>query len=147
MVYTASALIRNSLSGGDLDGLLGQIYAFTRASGLGRGAEFLWDLVPFSFVVNWFARVDKWLRNNVDVGGYLNILRFEDGGVSFKRTFSSIVTIEGGGLSAPEIAGYVYLTDYQRQLGLAIDGSIATLKGSLTPSQWAVLTALFGQRA
>lgn len=147
--YSASALVKNTASKQQLNGLCGQIQALIGGLNLGGGIGFLWDLVPFSFVINWFVSVDKWIRNNLTIDSFGNILKITDCGCSIKSTLSFDLECQctNPGYYPQNLPlGKCNLTHYQRVSGLKCDYSIFGQFGSLTSNQQAVLAALVGQR-
>lgn len=145
--YVASAVIKNTLSVGELDGILGEVTALWGGLGLNRGAEFLWDLVPFSFVLNWFFRVDKWIRNNLTPDMTWSSLRVLEGGCSYKSTFTAQIVACQPWFDPPQFPlGTVNVKYYARVPGFGCDYSIWSQFGGLNSTQQAIAAALVGQR-
>lgn len=104
-----------------------------------------WDLVPWSFVVDWFIPVSGWLERLAPqpFAGELKIVNksfsVKNGvGATFK---GSLDTAHG----APWVgAGRIALHSYQRSPSLPARASM--FSGSLSPTQRLIMLALFGQR-
>lgn len=143
-VYSASALVQNNLLG--LDDMLGGITAFLAGMGFGRLAVFAWDLVPFSFVVDYFIGLNEWIKQHLTAQPFAGSLKILDGGISFKSLLTGDYWIESP-YGAPEFAGTITIKSYKRKQGFPVDASVYTRGiGGLTPSQWGILTALLLQR-
>ncbi len=57
----------------ELDNALASIHEFNRVFGVIPTAELVWDMIPFSFVVDWFANVGDVLRNVSTLGSNLQL--------------------------------------------------------------------------
>lgn len=60
--YSATMKYRYSIP--QMSGLEQQVRGFLDAFGLARPASTLWELIPFSFVVDWFVNVGGFIRSN-----------------------------------------------------------------------------------
>lgn len=120
------------------------ISAFVEGSGLNRAPELAWDLVPFSFVVDWFIPIQRWLRNNVVQT--LTSPSYVDGGISVKTETTGKLHYQGGGGNINHLAGTFLLKEYRRRNGVPVGNGIRTNFSSLHPKQLAILASLAGQR-
>jgi hypothetical protein len=143
--YRATAWIHNSLP--YVDGVMGWIRGFSSALGLDNPVKTFWNLLPFSFVVDWFtgvdAHLDRLLRARPAVGWAVN-------DVSASVTSSYKVTVAYvSGIGGPQQwvsdRGTYHRKIYQRVVGLPI-GMDSLIPSSLTPEQLVLLTALVHQQ-
>lgn len=146
VTYVASCRVRNSLTG--LNEIGANIESFLAGIGVGHAAEFAWDLVPFSFVVDWFFQVDKFIERHLSINPFGGEFTVENAGVSCKSDIVGEYSIEhplivGGSMSG----GKIHMNGYTRTPGLPADYSVFGSFPSLTPTQIAIISALVTQRA
>lgn len=145
MKYTATARVKNTLRG--LDRADAGLKTVLAALGGQNMVVFLWDLVPFSFVIDWNYSVDAALKRYFTLspfGGELKIIR---SCVSQKCEVSGKLYVEGNQLTdGPISVGTVIKHSYERENGLRADLNWFRPFESLTPKQLGLLTALVSQR-
>lgn len=131
---------------------LGQMDHVIRRLGGGEVAEALWDLVPFSFVVDWFTHVNRYVRQAPILWNASTLKRV---GWSIKTEHYGYVKSRSQtytdfeGWSAQEEAEHgtqVVQKSYQRTAGFPPSCSSVGLFGNLTKSQIADGIALIVQR-
>lgn len=143
--YTATARVKNTLRGLDrCDAGLKTILAALGAQNL---VVFLWDLVPFSFVIDWNYSLDAALKRYFTLspfGGELKIIR---SCTSLKCEISGSLYVEGPDLvDGPLSLGRVIKHSYERENGIRADLNWFKPFESLAPKQLGLLTALVSQR-
>lgn len=142
--FGSTIMVKNQLVG--LDTFLGNLNAYLAVIGFGRIATFAWDLVPFSFVVDWFFQVNRFLDRHVQAKAFGGALRVVHAGTSHSAKTVCNVTVNCPELvDGSQVVGSVVLNDYSRQVG--IPARLSSYLGSaLTSKQWEILTALAFQR-
>lgn len=143
--YTATARVQNNLIG--LDGFLSNIRYSIGALGGKDVVKFLWDLVPFSFVVDWFYNIGELCDRYAQINSFKGSLDVKRCDTSFKKRAIGRLYIEGDVLKERKIDyGYVKYEVYDRQP--SFDCAIGLLLPStgLTLNQAGILSGLIGQR-
>lgn len=138
--FTMAAQMKISIPSGRARDL---IFAF-EGFGLNRFPELAWDLVPFSFVVDYFINVQGWIRNNVTRSA--TDLVAISGGCSVKSEVTGLLHCYQSDLGLDFLGGEFNLNTYQRRPGLPVSASIRTNFSGLRSSQLAILASLAGQR-
>lgn len=144
--YHVSMAVENRLSG--LDGFLGELAALQAELGFSRAASFAWDLVPFSFVADWFLHIGDLLDKYATIQPFTGELRVLNATHSVKCEYRWDVTFwPAAAYSNPEqILGHLTYKSYERGLGLP--ANVGTLlNGDLSVHQLAILTSLLVQRS
>lgn len=100
----------------------------------------LWDLLPFSFVVDWFHRVDS-LMDRIDANIYTHYLDV----VSVTRTRKDIIDISPSDLGVIGV-GTLQMTLYERTLHAQLDPPLLKLDSPKQFSNWAELSAIIVQK-
>jgi len=145
ILYTCTARIKNDLV--DLDDLFAGVKLYLAGLGGNTAVVFLWDLVPFSFVVDWFANVSGVLEKYATLNPFGGELKVLSADTSFKKDCTADLTIEGDQLvESPIPYGTLRLQQYDRQPGLDCGLNIFSPLSSLTPHQLGILSALIIQR-
>jgi hypothetical protein len=144
-VYHAGATLRQFMT--HVDDAIGMIRGLTGAFGLDNPIKTAWELIPFSFVVDYFFKVSTHLDRltRVQPAEPWQLSRATN---SFKQTATwEVFQMNTNQLPAPVTnpqprLGLVIMEDYQRDVGLPV--SLATLSPeSLTPDQLVLLLAIF----
>jgi hypothetical protein len=145
VTYVATVSVHNRLEG--LEGFSAELSSFLASFGLGRSASFAWDLVPFSFIIDWLVPVSKWLDKHATISPFRGRLVIEQAGHSIKGQFAwDIAFHPAAAFGNPEQhLGRLVYSSYDRGLGLPADAS-ALLSGSLSAHQLAILASLVFQR-
>jgi hypothetical protein len=144
--YTAAAKVRNRIRG--LWSVGAQAEMILAAMGAGDPLVFLWDLVPFSFVLDWFVGIDKWLTSHGKIQPFAGELQVRDVGVSIKKHITADLMFEGNGMTPNQLLfGRAEVKLYSRKPGLNPDLSLYLPTVNLTSKQQAILLALAVQRA
>lgn len=143
--YTCTAKVKNDLKG--LNDFLSGVKIYLGALRVGNLATFVWDLVPFSFVVDWFANVSGLLDRYASVSPFSGELKVLSAGTGFKKVCSGEVVLYGPLLKDGEISlGRLYYKEYERRAGLDTTMDFLSSLSALTPKQLKVLTAIVLQR-
>lgn len=142
--YTCTAKVKNDLVG--LDDLCAGIRMYLKSLGLGNVATFLWDLVPWSFVVDWFANVSGLLDRYASVDAFQGELKVLSAGTGFKKSVTADVVLRGSTVRGELPHGQLFFKQYIRQAGLDRALNLFSPIASLTPKQLEVLSALIAQR-
>jgi len=105
----------------------------------------VWDLIPYSFVVDWFTDFSRTL-DRIDTHTYLNTLRVL-GTIKTRKTVINSIPVDRIGLpEGSRWSGCLSLTIYQRNLGETLD---LPLYRSGSPDEFhniAELTAIIAQK-
>jgi hypothetical protein len=144
--FQATCTIVNTLD--FLDGVVGWIRALSGALGLNNPVKAFWNVIPFSFVVDWFIKVDKRLDNltriNPAVGwSILNATCSVKTSYRVKTEFS---TLYNGSYWVYVNPGYYTGTRYVRFVGLPVKVDDITPVSDLTPEQLVLFLALLNQQ-
>jgi hypothetical protein len=120
--------------------------AFAAALGLNNPAAIVWEAIPYSFVVDWFFRLDKQI-GRLAIQPFGGEWTLRDVGYSVKESFNFLIYQEfyldvAGNIV--ELLGTVEFQRYMRFLGLPMSSLFLT-DGSLTPKQLALSLALLNQ--
>lgn len=143
--YNCSARVKNELIG--LDGFFADVKTALAALGSRTISSFLWDLVPFSFVVDWVFNVSGLLDRYASVKPFSGDLKIVSAGTSFKKVVSGKLTVEGPSLVMGKLTiGDVFITHYDRQPGLDTGVNVFGPLSELSSKQLAILSALVTQR-
>lgn len=143
--YTCTAKVKNELFG--LDDTLAALAGYLHAFRVDRIATFVWDLVPFSFVVDWFANISGLLDRYVSLNAFQGELKVISAGTGFKKVCSGNLVIHGSALPDGDILyGRLYLKQYERRTGIERGMDFFSSPTDLTPKQLDVLSALITQR-
>lgn len=100
----------------------------------------LWDLVPFSFVVDWFIDVES-LMNKMDANIYLPYLEV----LSVTRTRKDECIVQPSDLGVSG-SGELTITLYEREVGTTLDTPRLKLDQPKKFRNWAELTAIIVQK-
>lgn len=140
-VFHATAWITQTLA--EIDGIMIWFRAIITSLGLDNPVKAVWQVLPFSFVVDWFADVsghlDRLTRLHPAVGWDVN-----DFSHSFRHVFNwelSQVAQLGTAYERLLITKPLKVIYYQRDLGLPVDTGLLDLS-NLSYSQAALLIAL-----
>lgn len=143
--YTAVGRIKNQLTG--LDRASAGVSSLLASLGGQNAIVFLWDLVPFSFVIDWNYSVDSALKRYFTLnpfGGHLKVLSATS---SIKTSANAVITVEGDQLTGgPMKFGTISKGSYERLLGIRADLNWFKPFSVLTPQQLGLLSALVTQR-
>lgn len=144
--YACTAKVKNNLVG--LDDFLAGIKIYLAALGGQDVVKFLWDLVPFSFVIDWNYNVSGLLDRYASVQPFSGSLEVVSAGTSFKKMCTGTLRIEGPAMTYEGYLDYATLhyKEYQRHAGLDIGFNYIKPFSALTPHQLGVLSALVIQR-
>ena len=146
ITYGCSAKVKNGITG--LDGLFADAKVFLAACGSRSISAFVWDLVPFSFVVDWVFNVSGLLERYAAIESFKGELQIVSAGTSFKKVFSGDLSLEGSALTNGSMKwGSVKISQYDRQAGLDCGVNVFGPLSDLSSKQLTILTALLGQRA
>jgi hypothetical protein len=141
----SSCKIANRLTG--LDGIVGELRNAFGKLGLGRAATFAWDLVPFSFMVDWIFHIDRILDRYCSISPFQGQLVVEDVGCSNKVEADFDIIFhpcpEFG--NAPQYLGTLTYSQYDRIAGLPAGMESVHLPG-FTLKQLELLIAILNQR-
>jgi hypothetical protein len=145
VTFNATAVIQNNLKG--LSGPLSQAEAIWAGIGGTHAWAFMWDLVPFSFVVDYFVQIDEWLRRHVSDKPYLGSLDVVDVGTSWKGEYRCDVVLRCPDHEEGDVSlGTIYQRSFSRKRGLSPNLALYTPFSGLSPKQLAILSALALQR-
>lgn len=121
-----------------------KVRAFLDAWGLNVNPSTLWDLIPFSFVVDWFTGVGSWLKSQED--NFLEpAMCIQSFSHSLKYSFTEVVEVRRA--YGPWIV--VKTGDgkkYHRRVGVPEMGPVPFDGGEFTPRRVALATSLFVTR-
>jgi hypothetical protein len=129
-----------------LDDTIGLLRGFIGALGLNNPLKAIWEIMPFSFVVDWFLKISSHLtlRAAVQPGEEWRIY-------DAVRTRTEVATfkveqinshIEPGNVSTgPGLMGEISFRRFSRGVGLPLPASIFTI-GGLSPQQLVLAIAL-----
>jgi hypothetical protein len=129
-----------------LNGIEGQLRAFSSALGLLNPSAVVWERIPFSFVADWFVRTDG-IVNSLQIQPFSGIWNLRD--ISHSFTFVREFEIQDrndaySGLNGPgHTAATLVRKAYVRNPGLPVTSSILSTTG-LTTGQLALAAALIG---
>jgi hypothetical protein len=145
--YHAQLTLKNELVG--LDGFYADFKAFAASLGFTHLASFAWDLIPFSFLFNWIAPVDKWLDRYATIQPFAGELRVVQSGHSISSNFAwNIFFHPSANYGNPEqYLGRLIYRSYDRRTGLPVDSGPLLSDADLLVSQQAIIAALIAQRA
>lgn len=118
---------------------------FLHRVGLWPTTEMLWDVIPFSFVVDWVVNIgDFWERTDLD--HRVQYLPIDHVIYSEKRSWAPKLTLLWPGLTG--VSGVVEFTYYSRYIEPTLTLPPVVLEGSSTPpmTHWLEAAALTMQR-
>lgn len=131
---------------------IGQMDHVLRRLGTGEVAEALWDLVPWSFVVDWFTHINRFVRQAPILWNSANLRRVgysvkvDHIGYAIARS-QTFTDFTGWSLQNEAVlSDQVVQTSYQRSLGFPPNCSSVGLFGNLNKTQIADGIALIVQR-
>lgn len=146
-VYTATATLQQFMT--QLDGLSGLLRGFVSAFGLNNPVKTVWEVIPYSFVVDWFfnvsARLDAFTRIQSSDAWLLSNVTW-----SLKTTYNyrldRIVRdlIDWSDQDYPNV-GRITRTVYRREIGIPTDWW-AVSTPQLSAGQFALLGAMKASR-
>lgn len=84
-------------------------------SGISNPLEIAWELVPYSFVVDWFLSVGNWLSALDAANGF----EFKSGSITYRRVSSKEVTSDLSGIYYGSFKGSAYNKTVQREVLLS----------------------------
>jgi len=127
-----------------LDGIEGQLRAFSSALGLLNPSAVVWERIPFSFVADWFVRTDG-IVNSLQLqpfSGAWNLRRISH---SFyvKEEWTIKSTYTGATNTFGLLQSTLVVEKYSRAPFLPVSSSLLT-ETTLTPSQLVLAAALLG---
>lgn len=123
----------------NLDGAEGTLRAMIAALGLNSPSRVAWERVPFSFLVDYFARTQH-IAESFTVQPFAGSWNVSNVTSSFKLRFEADVTWKRHSTWLVPI-GVLRATRYRRYVGLPVSSS-KLLDADLTPQQLAILGAL-----
>jgi len=138
--FTASGYMYHELEG--LDGDLAMFKAFNSALGLNNPVRTIWNAIPFSFVLEWFIKMDNLVENKA-LSPYHGTFEIRD--VTHSTRVKAQIHLDAypypsyGNPRTP--IGNVWVDRYERKVGLPIDFTSLWADG-LSPTQTALLAAL-----
>lgn len=113
------------------------------SSGFAPTLENIWDLVPYSFIVDWFIDIGGFLER-VDTTFRLERMNIRYATKSYKRT-TSVVLVPGPSMP---VSGTLSVVNYQRRTdGHSPLPPLSLSSENKLPSHWLEATALIIQRA
>lgn len=146
ITYNSQMLIKNELVG--LEDFLSTLKSLLAGIGFTKVASFGWDLIPFSFLFDWFVPVGQLLDRYATISPFKGDLIVLDAGHSCKGAFSwDIFFHPAPNYGNPEQRlGRLVYKQYARRRGLPANAG-TLLSGDLTVQQLAIIGSLVGQRA
>lgn len=116
-----------------------------RKWGLDPSLVHMWDLVPFSFAIDWFLKIGDRLESLGDLTTLTTQYDLIMRSTSYKKTLSYLVGETGSQYSDPRLVGTLAVTDYERRIYRTFPTFQPTI-GKINPDQHVVEgTALFVQ--
>lgn len=146
-LFRAGGFLTHRLSG--LDGISAEALALSAALGTQNPAAILWEAIPFSFVADWFTRVQE-LVATLNVQPFKGEYKLERVSHSFK-TFANFryVLHKGGSWSSESNTdsdyGTLSVERYERYPNLPASSSLLTGE-TLSPTQQLLALSLIRQR-
>jgi len=127
-----------------LEGMEGNLRAFSSALGLLNPSAVVWERIPFSFVADWFVRTDG-IVNSLQLQPFSGLWNLRNISHSFyykeeweiKSTRSDVAEFLG------QLQATLVVETYTRGPGLPVSSSVLT-ETSLTPQQLVLAAALLG---
>jgi len=143
--YHASARIRQNLSG--LSDPSAILKAYAAATGLNNPAAIVWEAIPYSFVVDWFFHLDKYV-NMLAIQPFGGEYTVSDTCYSLKEEtvyemFQNFNEGEPG--NAKHSLGLISVWHYRRYPGLPMSCALLS-NGTLNPKQQLLALALLDMR-
>jgi hypothetical protein len=146
MKFWIHGIIQNLI--GDMDSLVAQADAFGRVVGIGNSPRILWNILPWSWLFDWFVDTDRILDRFEDDGPFEGKLALNECYLTYKvRTQGRIRAGCPHEISSYD-DGEFRTTHYTRLIGVEaenLDSSI--IQPLLDGSQSAILLALLIQRS
>jgi hypothetical protein len=147
----SNIVVRNNLSG--LDDLVRQMDAFAAMLGLNNPGKILWDHMPYSFLIGWFAKLDNVFRdlvNNPVAAPFEGQLEIVEASYSVKSTVERPLRayFPSGGDSSISVAvtyDFHVMSQYERRSGIPL-GDYISFGDDLSAMQKTLLAALISQR-
>jgi len=131
-----------------LDGVEGLIRAYTSALGLTNPAAVAWEMIPFSFVADWFTQIGTQTRQ-IALNPYPGEWEVWD----VSHSITSVVTFDvfdrtvnfgpGGSIPRKPKLGSGRIVRYERNPGLPVEGTVLT-DTTLDTRQQLLVAALLG---
>jgi hypothetical protein len=143
--YSATAKVLNTLTG--LDGLEGLARASIAALGLDNPLKQVWNLIPFSFAVDWFFHISPLLDHYTRATPATGWRVFDTCNVVHTRAKVKVVEhfdIGTNGDNRKIDRGVIPIEVFRRDLGLPVRLAMLPDLHSLTPSQLTLMFALLG---
>lgn len=144
--FRASGILYHELN--DLNGMIGEVRAFTAALGLNNPIKAVWDAIPYSFLIGWVSRFSDVLTS-LAAQPFTGLWQVKDVTCStneraridirFKPTYRGHI---GTDLMAMSVA----VKRYTRVVGFPVQPGSFNLLG-LTPQQLTLLIGLLGSRS
>lgn len=137
-----SFVVSHNLS--DLDSLRSRIGLLMAALGIDKPAAILWEAVPYSFLVDWFANVQDILETvkvNPFISGEITIHKVSTS-VTQRASFGHYINVYG---NQKTLLDRYHIKRHWREPGLP-SKSYVTLKAELTDNQLLLVAALLRQR-
>jgi len=144
--FKASGILTQRLIG--LDDSLAVLKSLAAALGLNNPTAIVWEAIPYSFVVDWFFRLDDWIdqlaispfKGTWDINGVTHSIKIQAKVGLWYRGNQPFAPAQQN----PWVKLYtVDVTGYQRMLGLPVKRSALS---ALTPDQQKLLGSLIIQR-
>lgn len=126
-----------------LEGLEGQLRAFSAALGLNSPSRVAWERIPFSFVVDWFART-KAVTDSFTLNPFPGTWSVKNLSHSFTQQAEWVVRAPGASLTPWKTMdwGTISVRRYNRDQGLPVSSS--RLTEGLSTGELALAAALIG---
>jgi hypothetical protein len=128
-----------------LEGIEGQIRAFSSALGLLNPSAVVWERIPYSFVADWFVRTDG-IVNSLKLQPFAGLWNLRDISHSFLQEIEWEMYVQNNDyveLDSPQLVAVISTRTYVRNPGLPVSASILSTPG-LTTGQLALAAALIG---
>jgi hypothetical protein len=141
--YTATATLRQFMT--HLDDAIGWIRALTAAFGFDNPAKAIWEMLPFSFLIDWLldvsTRLDGLSRVHPSEPWDLSGLCWSVKSNHVVRVDRDVRGLVDQSNQLYPLVGKVLVRQYRRDLGVPADWAAVSLP-SLTPHQWGLALAL-----